>query len=118
MHTSDETTKAAETSLTKDALNLTRYYAWSVINRVRPYLRGRRGLILSAVAILGAGTALNWDWLVAVGIAPIILTLAPCAVMCALGLCIKGAGKSCSSDNQNTKDGAAPGVSTNSREED
>lgn len=32
------------------------------------------------------------SWLVAAGAAPIILSLAPCAVMCALGLCM-GMGK-------------------------
>lgn len=39
----------------------------------------------SVVAI--AGLALNWDWLTAAGLAPIILGILPCAVMCALGLC-------------------------------
>src|SRR3546814_2254480 len=32
--------------------------------------------------------ALNWSWLAAIGIAPIILSLLPCAGMCALGLCM------------------------------
>lgn len=50
-----------------------------------------------AVGLLGAGLALNWNWLVAAGIAPRLVALAPCAVMCALGLCMrKGQGESCS----------------------
>lgn len=62
----------------------------------RPRL-GRRGLILTAMAVIGAGMALNWGWLTAIGAAPLILALAPCAVMCGLGLCIMGGSKSCGS---------------------
>lgn len=58
---------------------------------------GRRGLILSAMALIGSGLALNWGWLTAVGAAPLILALAPCAVMCGLGLRMKGSSKACSS---------------------
>lgn len=58
---------------------------------------GRRGMILTAMAVIGAGMALNWDWLTAVGVAPLILALAPCAVMCGLGLCMMKGSKSCSS---------------------
>ena len=61
------------------------------------YLGNRRVLAVLAVAVIGAGLAFNWSWLVAVGIAPILLALAPCAAMCALGLCMsKMGGKSCS----------------------
>jgi membrane protein DedA with SNARE-associated domain len=35
---------------------------------------------------LGAGLALNWSWPVAAGVAPLLVALAPCAAMCALGL--------------------------------
>lgn len=59
------------------------------IDRVRSYLGGRRGLILLTVAVLGTGMVLNWSWLVALGVAPLLLALAPCAAMCALGLCMK-----------------------------
>ncbi|MHB8494744.1 MAG: hypothetical protein ACYC9Z_15925 [Casimicrobiaceae bacterium] len=68
-----------------------------ILDRARQYLSGRRGLIVLAVAIIGAGMAFNWAWLVAIGVAPVILALAPCAAMCALGLCMnKMGGKSCS----------------------
>ncbi len=61
------------------------------------YLGSRKVLAVLAVAVIGAGLAFNWSWLVAVGIAPILLALAPCAAMCALGLCMsKMGGKSCS----------------------
>jgi len=59
---------------------------------------GKRGMYWGLAALLlGAGLALNWSWLVAVGIAPLLVALAPCAAMCALGLCMrKGTGESCS----------------------
>jgi len=106
MSTSNETTKAtaAEPSLTKDAINLGRYYLWNAANC-------RRALIFLAVAVLGVGAAFNWSWLVAIGVAPILLALAPCAAMCAVGLCMKGGGKSCSSGDQSAKGGSGTTVS-------
>lgn len=69
------------------------------------YLGNRKVLAVLAVAVIGAGLALNWGWLVAAGIAPILLALAPCAAMCALGLCMsKMGGKSCDK-NAGTQDG-------------
>jgi hypothetical protein len=58
--------------------------------------------------VIAAGLALNWSWLVAVGIAPILIAVLPCLAMCALGLCMSRAGgKSCSAaDGQ--KEGPAP----------
>lgn len=71
------------------------------------YLGGRRGLILLTVAALGAGLVLNWSWLVAAGIAPLLLALAPCAAMCALGLCMnKMGGKSGSTESSSGDQGA------------
>jgi hypothetical protein len=54
----------------------------------RHYVGGRRSLLLLAGLAIAGGLALNWSWLVAAGIAPIIVGLAPCAAMCALGLCM------------------------------
>jgi hypothetical protein len=85
---------------------------------VRPYLGGRRGVILLAVAALGAGAALNWGWLVAIGVAPILLSLAPCAAMCALGLCMsKMGGKSCSPSHQGGRNDSSPAASGEPRDE-
>ncbi|MGE3066909.1 MAG: hypothetical protein AB7K67_15080 [Hyphomicrobiaceae bacterium] len=62
-----------------------------------PWMTNRRIVLLAGAATLGAGLALNWGWLTAAGVAPILLSLAPCAAMCALGLCMRGGGtKSCS----------------------
>ncbi len=81
-----KTPVTTETSLTQDLLYAAEYY-----------LGGWRGLILLTVVALGVGAALNWSWLVAIGVAPFLLAFAPCAAMCALGLCMnKAMGKSCS----------------------
>ncbi|MBI2297134.1 MAG: hypothetical protein HYU76_14110 [Betaproteobacteria bacterium] len=71
-----ETTKAGEPSLVVIVTKLARHY-----------LGGRRGLIVLGVLAVGAAMVFNWGWLVAVGVAPLLLALAPCAAMCALGLC-------------------------------
>ena len=46
--------------------------------------------LLIGVALAGGAGALvfGWDWLVAAGFASIIIAMAPCLVMCALGLCM------------------------------
>lgn len=61
---------------------------------VRYWLTGRRGLIIGGIAIVVAGVALGWNWLSAVGVAPIILSFAPCAAMCAIGACAMMRGNS------------------------
>lgn len=73
-------------SLTRDLLHAAHYY-----------LSGRRGLLILAGLAVIAGLVLNWSWLVAAGIAPILISVLPCVAMCALGLCMnKASGKSCS----------------------
>ena len=70
-----------------------------IVRAVRAYLTGWRGLLLLAAIALAAGAAFNWNWLVAAGIAPLIVTALPCVAMCALGLCAnKMMGKSCASE--------------------
>jgi len=86
--TEDHPSSVADGSLTRDLIYAARYY-----------LGGRRGLLILAAVALTAGAALNWGWLVAIGVAPVLLAVLPCVAMCALGLCMKkGAGGSCSSD--------------------
>jgi hypothetical protein len=60
------------------------------IETIRRYLGRRWGLLAVAVLMLVAGVAFNWSWLVAAGVAPLILGVLPCAAMCALGLCMMG----------------------------
>jgi len=72
---------------------------------VRTYLTGRRGLIALAAVALIAGAAFNWSWLVAVGIAPLLITALPCVAMCALGLCMnRMAGRKCSAEDTSLAD--------------
>jgi hypothetical protein len=69
------------------------------LSAVRDNLGGRGGLLaLAAIALVG-GLALNWNWLAAVGVAPLLLAVLPCVAMCALGLCMKRTtGRTCSSE--------------------
>jgi hypothetical protein len=64
----------------------------TTIDRVRSLVLSPRGLTVSGIVVVAIGLALNWSWLVAFGAAPIILALAPCAVMCAFGLCMNMGG--------------------------
>ena len=70
-------TESAELPLSRLGLNLVRYY-----------LGNRWALLVPGAGVLFAGIALNWSWLVAAGIAPILLSTLPCLVMCGLGLCM------------------------------
>jgi hypothetical protein len=54
---------------------------------------GRRlGLLALAGIAIVAGLAFNWSWLVAAGVAPLIVGVLPCVAMCALGFCMMGMG--------------------------
>lgn len=46
-----------------------------------------------AVAGVGSGLVLGWDSLVALGVSTFILSLLPCAAICALGVCASRMGK-------------------------
>jgi hypothetical protein len=72
-----ETAGATKASLGHDWLHALRYW-----------LRGRNGVIAMIGLAVVIGAAFNWSWLVAVGIVPLLITLLPCAAMCALGLCM------------------------------
>lgn len=75
-------------------------YVGDLLRGLRARLSGRRGLIVLAIVTVGIGIAFSWGWLAAVGMAPILLALAPCAAMCALGMCMnKTDGKSRSGES-------------------
>jgi hypothetical protein len=81
------TSQPSETAAVLSVLELPR--------AVRPCF-GRRALIGLAVAIVILGLALNRGWLVAAGIAPLLLSALPCAAVCALGVCMgRMGGRSC-----------------------
>jgi hypothetical protein len=75
--TTPKTILRQDPSLTRDLFYAARYYL----------LRPRVLLTLAAIAIV-AGLALNWSWLVAAGLAPILISTLPCLVMCAFGVCV------------------------------
>jgi len=75
--TTPSTTGQSDTSLTRDLIYAVRYYLG----------RPRVPIVLATVAII-AGLALNWTWLVAVGLAPILISTLPCLIMCAFGVCM------------------------------
>jgi hypothetical protein len=78
---------------------------------LRYYLGGRRGLAVLAIAAVATGLAVNWGWLVAIGIAPLLVAALPCLAMCALGLCmVRKAGGSCAPEA-----GVAPTTLTSAR---
>ena len=54
--------------------------AWATRNR----------MMMAGGAVVVGGLALNWGWLTAIGVAPILLAVAPCGIICALGLCATG----------------------------
>jgi hypothetical protein len=91
--TISQSTKAVDVSLARRVQHAT-----------RSYLGNRTALAILAVIAIAGGLAFNWSWLVAAGIAPILLTALPCLVMCGLGLCMnKMAGGPCApGSTQNT----------------
>jgi hypothetical protein len=64
-------------SLWREGLHIARYY-----------LGNRWVLVARGGVVLVAGIGLNWGWLVAAGVAPILLSTLPCLIMCGLGLCM------------------------------
>ena len=65
-------------------------------DRLAAILRDRRALLLLGTVPVAAGLAWQWSWLTTIGVVPFVLSVAPCAAMCALGLCMAGKGaRSC-----------------------
>ena len=92
-----------ETPLSHDLLQFLRWH-----------LGGRR-VWVAVAAIAGAGGLIfNWSWLVAIGVAPVLFAILPCAAMCALGLCVnRMTGAACSSEQP----GAQPEADARLRDE-
>lgn len=75
--TTFESNKTVNASLANNFLSMGRHY-----------LGNRMALLILAVVTVAGGAALNWSWLVAIGVAPVLLSALPCLVMCGLGLCM------------------------------
>lgn len=50
--------------------------------------RSRLTIAAVALGVIAGAAAWQWSWLVAIGAAPVLLSAAPCAAMCGLGLCM------------------------------
>jgi hypothetical protein len=86
---------------TKSSQRIERSLARDWFYAARYYLGGRRGLLITAALVIAGKLALNWSWLVAAGIAPLLIGVLPCVAMCALGLCMRNmGGQSCSTANE------------------
>jgi hypothetical protein len=75
--TTRQSTTMADGSLGRAVLSAARYYL------------GNRWMLLAlgAVAVVLGLAFGGWGWLVAAGLAPIILSTLPCLIMCGLGVC-------------------------------
>jgi hypothetical protein len=61
------------------------------ISRIGGWMAARRRWVAATalpLAAVGLGLFFGWGWLVAVGVAPLLISAAPCVLMCALGLCM------------------------------
>jgi hypothetical protein len=50
--------------------------------------RKRVVIASAALALISGLLAWQWSWLAAIGVAPLLVSAAPCVAMCALGLCM------------------------------
>ena len=62
--------------------------AGGVFAVLRARFSSRLMLLFVAGVVIAAGLVLNWSWLVAAGVTPLLLSALPCVAMCALGLCM------------------------------
>lgn len=80
--------------------------------------RNRIVLGAAALGVIGAAAAWQWSWLVALGVAPLLLSVAPCAAMCGLGLCMhRMGGRTCSTAAQGDQSVSAIPATSSSKQE-
>ena len=65
--------------------------------------RGERRSSSVLMAAIGLALYSGWNLVVAAGLSTLVLSLLPCAAMCALGLCASGSGKKCSDNTEKSK---------------
>ena len=64
--------------------------AGNLASTARSVLGNRFGLLAIVTGVIGLTAYSSWGRLVAAGLAPLLLSVAPCVVMCALGMCTMG----------------------------
>lgn len=82
MSTTQSEAPPSQTTLRQDLMYAARYY-----------LRGWRGVLAVVAVVAVPALWLGGPWLLAVGAVPLLISVAPCLAMCAVGLC---AMKNCS----------------------
>ncbi len=87
-------------------------------DQLRGWLVSPRGLIVVSLVVIGTGLALGWNWVVAAGFAPLLLSLAPCAAMCALGVCMMAKGNTSCAKPGSAENAGAPAATSESRSSD
>lgn len=78
-------------------------FGQDLITFIRHHLRGWRGIAAAGVVLAGPALWLGGPWLVAVGGLSLLVSLAPCLIMCGLGFCMM---KSCDKKAKAGKDAA------------
>ena len=78
-------------------------------SRAGPWMPTRRwALVGLGTGGVIAGLALGWDWVVAAGLAPLVVSVLPCVAMCALGMCaMRGGQKSGHGESESARNGNA-----------
>ena len=64
------------------------YRAPTTSQRLRSWVLSPQSFMVTGIAAVVVGLTLSWSWVVAVGVAPLVLAVGPCLIMCALGLCM------------------------------
>src|SRR5215471_5799662 len=87
-----------ETTLTNSAASITP----AIVRRL-----GSKRVLLRVLALapIGAGLAWQWSWLAAIGVAPLLVSAAPCVAMCAFGLCMH---RMCNHGGSTASNGTSP----------
>lgn len=62
------------------------------INDLKVILFGGKRWVISVGLAVSAAMFMNWDLLVSIGAASVILAVAPCLIMCSVGLCMNKSG--------------------------
>lgn len=60
--------------------------------------RRKLWFVFGALALV-VGLGFNWGWLVAAGVAPLLIAFVPCVVMCGLSLCTMNRTQGCKGGN-------------------
>src|SRR5713101_6174055 len=84
------------------------------VSRAEWWMPSKRWVLIG-LAIGGAiaGLASGWDWVVATGLAPLVVSVLPCIAMCALGMCAMRGQKSCQAESATPRnENAGPSAQT------